>query len=76
MSNDKNDFETRASNATSSQLYELSQDVGTNPSTNPTLGDIIADRFSRRDIVKGALGIAAIAATTGAAALDQARDSQ
>jgi secreted PhoX family phosphatase len=73
MNNDKNDFGTTASNATSSQLYELSQDVGTNPSTNPTLGDIIADRFSRRDIVKGALGVAAIAATTGAFALDQAK---
>lgn len=60
-------------NATRSQLQEMSQDIGINPSRNATLGDIIADRFSRRDIVKGALGVAAIAATTGALALDSAR---
>jgi secreted PhoX family phosphatase len=72
MNNDENDPRA-GSNATSSQLYELSQDVGTNPSANPTMGDIIADRFSRRDIVRGALGVAAIAATTGVAALDQAK---
>src|SRR5438552_11479021 len=60
-------------NATRSQLYEISQDIGVNPSANPTIGDIIADRFSRRDIVRGALGVAAIAATTGALALEQAK---
>ena len=30
---------------------------------NPTIGDVIAARFGRRDILKGALGVAAIAAT-------------
>jgi secreted PhoX family phosphatase len=72
MSNDK-DHQSANDNATRSQLYESSQDAGVNPTANPTMGDIIADRFSRRDIVKGALGVAAIAATTGAMALDQAR---
>ena len=60
-------------NLTRAQLAELSQDAGVNTSTNPTIGDIIADRFSRRDLVKGALGVAAIAATTGSLALDAAR---
>jgi len=73
MSNDKDSPQNASDNATRSQIYELSQDIGVNPSVNPTMGDIIAERFSRRDIVRGALGVAAIAATTGAAALDQAK---
>jgi hypothetical protein len=56
-----------------SQLAERSQDTGVNLSANPTIGDVIADRFSRRDLVKGALGVAAIAATTGTLALDTAK---
>ena len=59
-----------SNNLTRAQLAELSQDQGVNPSTNPTIGDVIADRFSRRDLVKGALGVAAIAATTGSLAFD------
>lgn len=51
---------------TRSQEAEASQDIGVNPSANPTIGDIIADRFSRRDIMRGALGVAALAATTHA----------
>ncbi len=56
-----------------SQRAESSQDIGVNASANPTIGDVIADRFSRRDLVKGALGVAAIAATTGSLALDSAK---
>jgi hypothetical protein len=62
-----------AHNITRAQLAELSQDTGVNPSANPTIGDVIASRFSRRDLVKGALGVAAIAATTGTIALDSAK---
>jgi secreted PhoX family phosphatase len=62
-----------AHNLTRAQLAELSQDTGVNPSANPTIGDVIASRFSRRDLVKGALGVAAIAATTGTIALDSAK---
>ncbi|MGF1640057.1 MAG: PhoX family phosphatase [Rhodospirillales bacterium] len=36
-----------------------------NRSTEPTLGDVIAARFRRRDVLKGALGITAIAAAMG-----------
>jgi uncharacterized protein len=63
-------FKTRA------QAYEASENIGRNTSPNPTLGDIIAVRFDRRDILKGTLGVAAIAATVGPLALaaaDQAR---
>jgi hypothetical protein len=56
-------FKTRA------QAFEESENIGRNRSPNPTLGDVIAARFARRDIVKGALGAAAIAATVGPLAL-------
>ncbi|HWM46649.1 MAG TPA: PhoX family phosphatase [Xanthobacteraceae bacterium] len=54
---------------TRSQRYELSDDVGRNPTTNPTIGDVIARRFDRRDLLKGALGVAAIGATVAPLAL-------
>ena len=50
---------------TRSQAYEASEDTGRNLSVNPTLGDVIAARFHRRDLLKGALGVAAITATIG-----------
>jgi secreted PhoX family phosphatase len=51
------------------RVYEQSEDVGRNPSDNPTIGDVIAARFDRRDVIRGALGVAAIAATVGPLAL-------
>ncbi len=48
-----------------SQQYERSEDVGANVSGNRTLGDIIAERLSRRDVMKGALAVAAINAVLG-----------
>jgi secreted PhoX family phosphatase len=70
-SNDDN-FRSEALNRTRSQLAESSQDIGVNTSANATIGDVIATRFSRRDLVKGALGVAAIAATTEPLALRSA----
>jgi secreted PhoX family phosphatase len=57
---------------TRSQDYEASEDIGRNASTNPTIGDVIATRFDRRDLLKGALGVAAITATMGPLALASA----
>jgi hypothetical protein len=54
---------------TRSQAFEASEDTGRNDSANPTIGDIIAARFDRRDILRGALGTVAIAAMAGPAAL-------
>jgi secreted PhoX family phosphatase len=51
------------------RAYEESEDVGRNPTDNPTIGDVIAARLGRRDILKGALGVAAIAATVSPLAL-------
>lgn len=38
------------------------EDIGANPSANPTMGDVIAERLSRRDLAKGILAVSAIAA--------------
>jgi len=51
------------------QLYELSENEGRNSSANPVMGDIIAARFNRRDLLKGALAVTAINTTIGSLAL-------
>ena len=51
------------------QLYELSENQGRNSSTNPLMGEIIATRFNRRDLLKGALAVTAINTTIGGLAL-------
>lgn len=43
---------------TRSQAFEDSENIGRNDSGNPAIGDIIAARFGRRDLLKGALGAA------------------
>lgn len=48
-----------------SDAFEASEDVGRNPSPAPTIGDVIAARYSRRDMLKGTLGATAIAAVLG-----------
>ena len=40
--------------------YEESENAGTNASRNPTMGDIIAERYSRRDLMRGVLAVSAI----------------
>ena len=49
--------------ANRSQRADAADDVGRNRSEAPTIGDVIAARFNRRDIMRGALGFTAIAAT-------------
>jgi len=44
------------------ERYEAQEDVPVNPSTAPTLGDLINARFSRRDLLRGALGVTALGA--------------
>ncbi len=59
-----------------SVAYEESENIGTNNSTNPTMGEMIATRFNRRDLLRGALAVSAISAATSTlaiAAADQAR---
>jgi secreted PhoX family phosphatase len=59
----------KSKNLPLSQQYEESEDAGSNESANATLGDIIAQRLSRRDLVKGVLAVTAITATVAPLAL-------
>lgn len=52
-----------------SQQFELSEDEGANPTPNPTIGDIIAERLSRRDVLRGALAATVLASVASPAAM-------
>ena len=54
---------------TPQDLVEAKEDYGQNCSTNPTMGDIIHRRFSRRGFLGGSLAVAAIGATVSPIAL-------
>ena len=54
MREDDNSYSCRAA------YFEALEDRPVNPSDAPTLGDVIQRRFSRRDVIKGMLGVAAI----------------
>ena len=65
-----------AVNVPMSVAYEEAENAGSNHSMNPTMGEIVAERFSRRDMLRGALAVAAISATASPlaiAAADKAR---
>ncbi|MCZ8374539.1 MAG: PhoX family phosphatase [Beijerinckiaceae bacterium] len=64
------------SRAPLSVQFEEAEDQGSNDSPNPTLGDVIAARFDRRDLMKGLLGCAAIAATVSPVALMVAEEAR
>ncbi|PPD13637.1 MAG: dTDP-glucose 4,6-dehydratase [Methylobacterium sp.] len=66
----------RSANAPLSVQYEESEDLGSNTSANATLGDVIAVRYDRRDLLKGLLGCTAIAATVSPVALMVAEEAR
>lgn len=51
------------------EAYEAFDDIPTNPSTAPTIGDVINARYGRRDVLRGMLGVSASAALFGTSAL-------
>ncbi len=59
-----------------SQAYEESENAGRNTTENPTMGEIIAQRFDRRDILKGALAVTVISATVAPIAIATAGKAQ
>lgn len=63
-----------ASGAFPTSRLEDADGPGHNPTANPTMGEIIAVRFSRRGLMKGALAVSAIAATFGPRALNAAEN--
>ncbi len=58
-----------------SQLEE-NDGPGNNSTANPTMGEIISARFSRRGLLKGSLAVAAISATVSPMALILADDAR
>jgi secreted PhoX family phosphatase len=61
---------------TRAQAYESGEDVGCNSSENPSLGDVIARRFTRRDVMRGALAVTAISASISPLALIAAEQAR
>lgn len=55
---------------------EEREDIGQNCSTNPTMGDIINRRFSRRSFMAGSLAVAAISTTVSPLAILTADDAR
>ena len=49
--------------------FDHAEDTPSNPAVGPTLGDVIEQRYSRRDVMRGALATAAFAATVSPLAL-------
>ncbi|MCB9946536.1 MAG: PhoX family phosphatase [Rhodospirillaceae bacterium] len=58
------------------EAYEASQDTPVNPSSAPTMGDIINARFGRRDMIRGALAVSAISATAAPLLLGSSTKAQ
>ena len=46
------------------QAREQAEDVGRNRTGNPAMGEVIAVRFNRRDLLHGALAVTAIRRAT------------
>jgi hypothetical protein len=57
---------------THQNLREEAENIGSNESANPTMGDVIHARYSRRGFLKGSLAVAAIGATVSPLALQSA----
>ena len=53
--------------------FEEAENTSTNASANPTMGDIIAERLSRRDLMKGGLAVSAMSAAVSPLALHRRR---
>lgn len=57
-------------------LLEEADGEGHNASANPTMGEIISKRFSRRNFLQGSLAVSAIAATVSPVALMSADEAR
>ena len=69
--------QTSPSNTDSVPLIdpEELEDIGSNPSANPTMGDVIAERLSRRDLIGGTLATTALTMTIAQLADEAAAQS-
>ncbi|HYG87761.1 MAG TPA: PhoX family phosphatase [Azospirillum sp.] len=55
---------------------DAAEDIGSNPTDNPTLGDVINERFNRRDVMRGMLAGTAASALLGPALLAVSREAE
>lgn len=55
-----------------SVAFEASENTGSNPSRTPTMGDLIAQRLSRRDLIKGMAAVSVASELAWAEALEAA----
>src|SRR5215207_8829550 len=69
-------MDTHRSTMSRSQAFEESENVGRNASANPTMGDLIATRYNRRDLLKNSLAVAAITATVSPLAMAAGRRAE
>jgi secreted PhoX family phosphatase len=67
MHDDESAYESKAAAA------EAADDIPNNPDTERSIGAVIARRFSRREMLKGSLGVTAATALFGASALNAGR---
>ena len=68
--------DTPSRNGFRTSMLEEADGPPHNPTDNPTMGELIARRFSRRSFMKGALAVSAISATVAPAALMIADDAR
>ncbi len=55
------------------ELYEISEDIPSNPTANPTMGDVINARLGRRGVLGGMLATAAMSAAMPALGVGEAQ---
>ena len=56
--------------------FDAAEDTPSSPASAPTLGDVIAARYSRRDLMRGALATAVITTSVSPLALMAAREAR
>jgi uncharacterized protein len=61
---------------TRARAYERSEDIGRNPTSGPTIDEIITTRLSRREMIERVLGVAASAAAFGPLSISAARPAR
>ena len=52
--------------------FDACEDTPANQSANPTLGDVIAERLTRRDLIRGALAVSVVTSTIAPLAIASA----
>ena len=59
-----------------SVAFEDAENAGSNESANPTLGDVISERLSRRDLVQGLLAVSVMGTAVAPLAIAAAKPAQ